>query len=327
MSFLLPYDPVPWLMAQNGLAAVRARRFLGLHRDDDEETVKSIELDFSKSQLPNGSFDQSLLKTAGVLNLLADLKHFSSKTVIQKASSYLLSVLEAQPGYERAETVKPSSLEMPCDLCGFFGPYEDRNRPEALALGAKEMNFYREFEPLLAPKSLVRAVRRSTLDRPGPSSCYSWGLIPLCYTVEALCRAGYSEDPKLKPAFNVLLGAQRESGAWCRNLAGHPNCTIHAIRALAFHPHLKHSTYAEKALRFMRITQHASGDSRSRWWRGSNIFAAIQAIGRWDTPLAHEMISSALLGLAKRQRKNGTWGGPCRIERVAAVLYAACRIA
>lgn len=326
MSFPLPYDPVPWLMAQNGLAAVRARRFLGLHRDDDEETVKSIELEFSKSQLPNGSFDQSLLKTAGVLNLLADLKPFSSKTVIQKASSYLLSVLEAQPGYDRAKSVKPSSLEMPCDLCGFFGSYEDRNHPEVLALGAREMNFYREFEPLLGPKSAVRAVHRSSLDRPGPSSCYSWGLIPLCYTIEVLCRAGYSEDSKLKPAINVLLGAQRESGGWCRNLAGHPNCTIHAIRALASHPQLKHGAHAEKALRFMRMTQHASGDRRKRWWGGSNVFAAIQAVAAWDTPAAQHIIRSAVAGLAHRQQKNGTWAGPCRIERAAAVLYGARRI-
>jgi len=327
VSSLLPYDPVPWLMVQNGLAAVRARRFRGLHRDDDEETVKSIELEFCKSQLPNGSFDQSLLKTAGVLNLLADLKPFSSKTVIQKAASYLLSILEAQPGYDRAKSVKPSSLETPCDLCGFFGSYEDRNFPEVLALGAKEMNFYREFEPLLGPKSAVRAVRRSSLDRPGPSSCYSWGLIPLCYTIEALCRSGYAEDPKLKPAINVLLGAQRKSGGWCRNLAGHPNCTIQAIRALASHRQLKQGAHAEKALGFMHMTRFSSGDSRNRWWRGSNVFAAVQAIAAWDTSLAREIILSVLSDLAKRQQKNGTWGGLCKIERVAAVLYAARRIA
>ncbi|MCW4021100.1 MAG: hypothetical protein NWF14_07740, partial [Candidatus Bathyarchaeota archaeon] len=290
-------------------------------------TVKSIEFKFSKSQLSNGSFDQSLLKTTGVLNLLADLKPLSSKILIEKASSYLLSVLEAQPGYDRAKSVKPSSLEMPCDLCGFFGSYEDRNRPEVLALGAREMNFYREFEPLLGPKSAVRAVRRSSLDRPGPSSCYSWGLIPLCYTIEALCRAGYAEDPKLKPAINVLSGAQRESGGWCRNLAGHPNCTIHAIRALASHPQLKHGTHAEKALRFMHMTQHASADRRKRWWGGSNVFAAIQAVAAWDIPVAQDIIHSSVAGLAHRQQKNGTWGRSCRTERVAAVLYTARRIA
>jgi len=325
-SSLLTYDPIPWLMAQNELAAVRARRFLGLHRDDDEEAVRSVELKFSRSQLSNGSFDQSLLKTAGVLNLLADLKPFSSKTLIEKASSYLFSVLKAQPGYERARSVTPGNLKIPCDLCGFFGPYEDRNRPEVLALGAREMNFYREFEPLLGPKSIVRASRRSNLDRPGPSSCYSWGLIPLCYTIETLCRAGYARDAKLKPAVNALLGVQRESGGWCRNLAGGTSCTIHAIRVLGAHPQLRHSRHAEKALRFIHMIQHASGDRQSKWWRSSNVFAAIQAIATWDTPVAKEIIHSTLVSLAQRQQKNGTWSGPCVIERVAAVLYAARRI-
>jgi len=320
---LLTYDPIPWLMAQKGLAAVRARRVLDLDRDDDDEAVRSVELQLLKTQLPNGSFEHSLIKTAGVLNLLDDLKPFNSKTLIEEGSSYLMSVLEAQPGYERARRVTPGSLRTSCDLCVFFGPYEDRNRPDALALGAREMNFYREFEPLFGPKTMVRASRKSSLDRPRPSSCYSWGLIPLCYTIEAVCRAGYAEDAKLKPAINVLLGAQRESGGWCRNLAGHPNCTLHAIRALASHSQLRHSPYSEKALRFM---QQVSQDKRNRWWGGSNIFAAIQAIARLDTPIAQEIVQSAILSLAPRQQKNGTWGGPCRVERVTAVLYAAVSV-
>jgi len=323
----LAYDPIPWLMTQNGLVAVRARRLLSLHREDDEETVKSLELQLSKAQLPDGSFEHSIIKTVGVLNLLDDLKPFNSKTLIEKASFYLLSVLEAQPGYERAKRVTPSSLRTSCDLCGFFGPYEDRNRPEFLALGAREMNFFREFEPLLGPKSVVRSSRRSNFDHLGASSCYSWGLIPLSYAIEALCHAGHAENLKLKPAVNVMLGAQRESRGWCRNLGGHPNCTIHAVRALASHEQLRQSTYAEKALRFMRMTQQASENQCRRWWSGSNVFATIQVIAEWDIPAAREIIQSALLGLAQRQQKNGTWGDPCRIERLAAVLKATRRIA
>lgn len=309
-------------MAQEGLAAVRARRFLNLHRDGDQEAARSIELQFSTAQLADGSFQHSVIKTAGVLNLIDDLKHINSRSVVKRACSYLLSVLEAQPGYKRARDVVPASLRSPCDLCGFFGPYDDRNRPDVLAFGAREMNLYREFEPLLGPKSTVRASRRSSLDRPGPSSCYSWGLIPLCYTIEALCRAGFAENPKLKPAVNVMLGAQRESGGWCRNLGGHPNCTIHAVRALGSHPQLRHSSYAQKALRFMRETQQDSEVGRSRWWRGSNVFAAIQAISKWDNPVSRETVHSALGGLAQHQQRNGAWRGPCRIERVAAVLSA-----
>lgn len=193
-----------------------------------------------------------------------------------------------------------------------------------LVRGAREMNFYREYEPLLGPKSPVRGVRRSSLDRPGPGSCYAWGLIPLCYTIEALCRAEHAQDERLQPAINALLGAQRESGGWCRNLAGAPPCTIHALRALGSHPELRQGKQAEKVLEFMRATQRgASGGEAMRWLRGSSLFAAIRAVARFDSPIAREIIRDALEALALRQRRNGTFGGPCKIERVAAVLVAA----
>ena len=164
---------------------------------------------------------------------------------------------------------------------------------------------------------------RSSLDRAGPSSCYAWGLIPLAYTVEALCRAGYAQDGRLQPALNALLGAQRESGGWCRNLAGSPACTLHTIRALGSHHGLRHSEGAERALAFMRAAQRgALGGTAKRWWRGSNVFAALQAVAAFDSPIAREIIRDALEALVPRQRKNGTFGRPCRVERVTAVLVA-----
>jgi len=299
-------------MAQEGLPAMRARRLLGLDREGDEQAVNVLVGDLSKVQLDDGSFEQSPMKTAGVLNLLDDLRASSSKKLIEAASSCLSSVLESQPGYERAGKVGPGSLQAPCDLCGFFGPYEDRNLPDVLAWGAQEMNFYREYEPLLGPRSRVRAFRMSSLDRSGPGSCYSWGLIPLAYTVEALCRTGYVQDERLQPAINALLGAQRKSGGWCRNLGGHPSCTIHVIRALGSHPELRHRENAERALAFMRNSQV----------RTSDLFALIQAAAAFDLPIAREFIRDALIALAPRQRKSGTFGSPYRIERVTAVLVA-----
>ena len=174
------------------------------------------------------------------------------------------------------------------------------------------MNFYREYEPLLGPRSQVRAFRMSSLDRSGPGSCYSWGLIPLAYTSEALCRAGYAQDKRLQPTINVLLGAQRESGGWCRNPGGHPSCTIHAIRTLGSHPELRRGENAERSLRFMRNSQVRRADH----------FPVIQAAAAFDFPVARALISDGLAALAPRQRKNGTFGGPCAVERVAAVLVA-----
>jgi hypothetical protein len=310
-------------MAQEGLAAVRARRRLGLHQEGDAEAVQALGRALSVQQSQDGAFEGSPMKTAGTLNLLDDLKATGAGKLIAAGASYLFRVLEGQPGYERARDVQAGSLREPCDLCGFFGPYEERDRPEVLAHGAREMNHYREYEPLLGPKAPVRDVRRSSLDRIGPASCYAWGLIPLCYTVEALCRAGHAHDPRLQPAIDALLGAQRESGGWCRNLGGHPACSIHAVRMLGSHPELRRNVHAERALRLMRTVQRGSGSAPASWWKGSNLFAATQAIAAFDRPISHEIIGEALAALAPRQRRDGTFGGPCAVERVVAVLVAA----
>lgn len=312
---MLAYDPLPWLMAEKGLPAIRARRLLGLRRDGDDDAVSALERGLTKAQLREGSFERSPMKTAGTLKLLNDLRAEGSSRTMEMATAFLFSVLQSQPGYERAREVKPGSLRTPCDLCGFFGPYEDRARPAVMKWGAREMNFYREYEPLLGPKSRIRAVRRSSLDRPAPSSCYSWGLIPLSYIVEALCRAGFEGDERLKPAINALLGAQRESGGWCRNLGGHHGCTSHVLCALGAHSTLKRSEHALRALEFIRRDQMGEAKARGSW-------VILQAAIPFDLPVAMDIIRDALATFAPRQRRNGTFGGPCEIERVTTVLLA-----
>lgn len=320
---MLPYDPTPWLMSQEGLPAVRARRRLGLHHEDDGAFVHVLAGRLDAEQCKDGSFGSSPMRTAGTLNLLDDLRATETQEVIARGAGYLLSVLVSQPGYERARIIQPGSLTTPCDLCGFFGPYEARSKPERMAHGADEMNAYREYELLVGPKSPVRGERRSSLDRAGPSSCYAWGLIPLSYSIEALCRAGYARAERLQPALNALLGVQRESGGWCRNLGGHTGCSVHAIRALGTHPELRVSSHAERALGFWRATQQGErGSDLLRWWRGANLFAALHATAAFDLPLAREIQGDVLAALAPRQRKNGTFGTPHRVERVAAVLAA-----
>jgi hypothetical protein len=306
-------DPRPWLMAQQGLIAVRARRRLGIERDGDTETIHTLERRLLGEQQADGSFAHSPIKTAGVLNLIDDLQTAGSGPVVAAAASYLFAVLAAQPGYGRAGTVAPGSLQSPCDLCGFFGPYESRDRPDVLAWGTREMNYYREYEPLLGPKSPVRSERRSSRDRVGPGSCYAWGLIPLSYLTETLCRAGYARDERLHPAVSALLGAQRRSGGWCRNLGGHPNCTLHAVRALGAHPELRQGPYTERAIAFVHgCMPHAR----------LNPFALLHVVAPFDLPAAREIARDTLAAVAPRQRANGTFGGPNPVERVAAVLAA-----
>jgi len=316
---MLKSDPTPWLLAQEGLAAVRARRLLGLERAGDAGAVRAVVRKHERSQHADGSFGGSVLRTAGVLSLLDDLRA-GTAGVVERGADYLLGVLEAQPGYGRAKRLRPGALTTPHDLCGFFGPYSARDDAEVVKRGAQEMNAYREFEPLLGPKSPVRWERRGSFDRVGPGSCYSWGLIPLCYVVEALCRAGRSGDARLKPAVNVVLGAQRESGGWCRNLGGGTPCSIHGLRAIGAHPRLRTGPSAGRALAHMRSTQQARRGGAANWWRGTGVFAAIQAAAAFDLLAAQAIIRDGIATVAPRQRRNGSFGAPCAVERVAAVL-------
>ena len=279
----------------------------------------------ARSQLPDGSFGHSPMKTAGVVCLLADLAPEPSTSVLPRAGEFLFDVLQSQPGYDMASGVQPGALTTPCDLAGFFGPYEARNTPQVLARGAREMNFFREYEPLLGPKSPVRGRPRSSLDRAGPGSCYAWGLIPLCYVIEALCRGGFHSDSRLGPAVNAFLGAQRPSGGWCRNLGGGVECTIPAIRALGAHPKLRHGRGAVAALRYLRATQSGGAGRKAQTrWRGSRLYAALDAAARFDLAIAREIIVAGLSAAVQHQRRNGTFGTPCPVARVAAVV-AACR--
>jgi hypothetical protein len=309
---MLIHDPVPWLIAQEGLPAVRARRLLGLDAEGDEAEIAALVRALAGEQGADGSFSGSPIKTAGVLNLLDDLRAEGAEVVVSAGASYLLSTLCSQPGYERARGVAPGSLTERWDLCGFFGPYEDRARPEVMAHGAREMNHLRAYEPLLGPQSPVRTEQRSSLDRAGPSSCYAWGLIPLSYTVEALCRAGYAADERLQPAVGALLGAQRESGGWCRNLGGGLQCSMYPLRVLGAHPTLRTSAHAERLLHFVRPLR----------WKGVKLFAGLQAVAAFGFPVARQTIHEGLEALAPKQRKNGTFGTPCQVERVAAAIIA-----
>lgn len=319
---MLPYDPTPWLMTQQGPAAVRARCILGLNHPDDPSAVDETIASLAARQDSAGSISGSPLHTAGALILLADLNSEHSSEIICAASEYLLAVLAAQRGHAKASEITPGSLTTPCDLGGFFGPYDRRDEPEVLAGGAREMNALREFAPLLGPQSPVRAVRRSRLDRAGPPSCYSWGLVPLTFIIEALCRSGFAGDERLAPALAALLGAQRTTGGWCRNLYGHPDCSLHALRALAAHPDLRDGEAADRLLTFYRWTQTPEGGPLVRWWRGNKLYAALQALAAFDHPAARECIRFGLESIAPRQQRNGTFGTPHRVERVASVLVA-----
>ena len=135
---MLQYDPIPWLLAQDGLPALRARRRLHVKGPDDDEAARDVLREYARAQGADGSFDRSLLKTAGVVNLLVDLGLDDARSTLDAAAAHLLDMLIWQPGYERAADVAPGSLTMPFDLCGFFGPYDLRNEPAAVKYCTRE---------------------------------------------------------------------------------------------------------------------------------------------------------------------------------------------
>jgi hypothetical protein len=208
--------------------------------------------------------------------------------------------------------VAPGALTEPLDICGFFACYDDRSRPEELARGAGEMNHYRRCEPLLGPKHLVRSKRRSAFDRVGAPSCYSWGLLPLAYTIEALARAGLARDARLSPAINVLLGVQRRSGGFCRNLGGHRNCTLPALSALGALPQCQRSPYAERALECV----HAQAARIAPW-------KLLRAIGDIDLPLARRMRRELVHAVAREQKRDGSFPDPHALHKALAVARCA----
>jgi hypothetical protein len=275
----------------------------------DQDAAVALAERLTLDQRSDGSVGGSPLRTAGTVLCLVDLDVPAG--AVEEAAGFLLDLLEAQPGYARAVSVAPGELTQPCDLCGFFETYACRTDPAARRVGSAEMNALREIDPLIGPRAPVKAAATSARARVGPGSCYSWGLIPLAYITEALCRSGHADDPRLTPALNVLLGAQRRSGGWCRNPGGHPKCTLYAVRALAAHPDLRTGPQAEAALRCV-----------ARFPIRTFRFAYLDALARFEHPAAHSAMQHILSAVTRQQRPDGSFSGPCRVERAAAALLA-----
>ena len=55
--------------------------------------------------------------------------------------------------------------------------------------------------------------------------------------------------------------------------------------------------------------------------------AAMQPAAAFDLPVARETIRDALAPPVPRQRRNGTFGTPCAVERVSGVVVAAKALA
>ena len=92
--------------------------------------------------------------------------------------------------------------------------------------------------------------------------------------------------------------------------------------AFGCHSELATSQYAQRALEFMQATRRASRGCNAQFWRGNGVFAAMQAVARFDLAIAHDLIRDTLDYVTARQQENGTFGTSCKTERVLAALIA-----
>ena len=97
---------------------------------------------------------------------------------------------------------------------------------------------------------------------------------------------------------------------------------MHALRALGSQRRLGRGSAARRGLQYVRDAQGERGEHVRRRWKGASLFAIIQAVAGFDLPAAGDILRIALAAAAPRQRRNGTFGAPCRTERVLAVLLA-----
>lgn len=86
---MIKFDPVRWLRAQAGETALRARRKLGIQVESDSSAAAACVNSLRQQQEQDGSFANSPMKTACVLNLLDDLDIPDAHDTIQAGADFL----------------------------------------------------------------------------------------------------------------------------------------------------------------------------------------------------------------------------------------------
>jgi hypothetical protein len=124
-------------------------------------------------------------------------------------------------------------------------------------------------------------------------------------------------DPKERARWT---SAARPKPCWGRSLGGALPCTLRALRAVGAHPRLRGSKYAGAAIAYVQRARRQSGGRPV--FKGRMALAMLQSLAAFPVPAAFEIIRTTLTALAPRQRRNGTFGGPQRLQRVVAVLVA-----
>lgn len=135
------------------------------------------------------------------------------------------------------------------------------------------------------------------------------------FVLAPLLELGAGEEPPVQAALAYLRERYRGGKRCC------PRCTANLLRALAASPEDRASRAAIAGLEWLASIQRSGG------WRapgGADFYFILDAVGRFDHPLAERQIRAALPALRRLMQRDGGWGVAYRAEKTLAVCRALC---
>jgi hypothetical protein len=195
------YDPVVPFKAMDGRLGLLGRRgFLGGFTESDRSAIEAYKNEVSREQQPNGSWEDSAVRTAFKLIRLAEVGATIKEAAVEKAVAWLLEAKEPL-GFPALFMTAEKAVDS-------FNAWKARQEP-----GSKKRRHR-------APSAREGQMFLDNRDILGVSNaCYGCELKitwASAIAVEALLRCGLYEEPRVVKAINTLLAMRHESNSrWC----------------------------------------------------------------------------------------------------------------
>lgn len=300
----LKEDPVSSLAATKGIEGFKIRtEILKSDIKEDEcfanRQISSILL----GQEKNGSWNNTIIETAGNVNLLLDYGCPSEHPKIEKAKAWMLSrqilrhpyyqglfVEKEETNYLRKKYVKFEPLLTPVDF--------DCCIPHTtIATSSVLEAFFKTGEDIPSNDKLALAVDR---------------IIALGNMVHGICAGNIGQGMKRKrkveaghklwiKSNNVIFRRSSEENP------GIPICAHIFLRAISYSQKLLHSAYVKNAIDAWKKHQLENGNFETNYYR-YNFYYAIDTLRLFRKLLdVNEMFRKMIPAILRRQRKDGLW--------------------
>jgi hypothetical protein len=185
----LEHDVRKYLCGRESLWAWRARKLLGMREKGDAELRQRLVKQRVDGQQENGSWGDSLMRTARNLRELVELGTRGSAAPVRKAATWLLSRPESP--HKPGAFLLTDELIDELDFCVQKG----KTKPG------------KHFRERTKVEEKVAAAEGDDMFRRGCGPRFLW---PNAVTIEALTLAGYGEHPRVKAAVAAAVGSD-----WC----------------------------------------------------------------------------------------------------------------